>query len=188
MNLQELAKGLEIRSLKKGDMVFKEKAFGNQEMFFIFSGEICILRTFSGIEEEINHLHPGSFFGEVALVQNVPRLASAKVISDHAKIGVISRNHFIVLSKTNPEFLVVLFKKMQEIILVRTENRDLLYMQEQELNNALSNDIWVKINESHSEINSGSADSEPSEVNSDSALKENDEESMEDEIQDVNPE
>jgi CRP-like cAMP-binding protein len=152
MNLENLAKGMEIRNLTKNQVVFEEKAFGNQEMFFIFSGDVCISRSLSGIDEEINHLKAGSFFGEIALIQNVPRTASATVVSDTAKIGVISRNQFIVLSKTNPEFLVVLFKKLQERILVRTENRDLLHIQEQELNAALSSDIWIKIKEEAKEI------------------------------------
>ncbi|WCL50332.1 Crp/Fnr family transcriptional regulator [Leptospira sp. GIMC2001] len=147
MNLQDLAKGLEIRSFKRGDYVFREKGFGSQEMFFIFSGEIHIQKTLGGIEEEINHLGPGSFFGEIALVQNVPRTASALVVSDSAKVAVISRNHFIVLSKTNPEFLVVLFRKMQERVLVREEMRDMLDIQEQEIDAMLAANMWVPSSE-----------------------------------------
>ena len=150
MNLQELAKGLEIRTYSKNQYVFKEKSFGNQEMFFIFSGNISITKSVEGIEEEINILSTGSFFGEIALIQNVPRLANAKVVSDQAKIGVISRNHFIILSKTNPEFLVVLFRKLQERIMIREEMRDMLDIQERELKDALGNDIWVKLSEENS--------------------------------------
>lgn len=145
MNLQEMAKGLEIRTYNKNQYVFKEKSMGNQEMFFIFSGTVAITKSVEGMEEEINLLQAGSFFGEIALIQNVPRLANAKVVSDQTKVGVISRNNFIVLSKTNPEFLVVLFRKLQERIMSREEMRDMLNIQESELKDALSNEIWVNI-------------------------------------------
>lgn len=137
MSLQDLAKGIEIRNYTKNNSVFKEGSFGGQEMFFLFSGEVKILKTIGGLDEEINHLKPGSFFGEIGLIQNIPRTASAVVCSDSAKIGVISREHFIVLSKNNPEFLVSLFRKMQERILFREEMRDLLDSQESELDRAL---------------------------------------------------
>jgi CRP-like cAMP-binding protein len=137
MSLQDLAKGIEVRNIAKDSHVFKEGSTGGQEMFFLFAGEVKILKNIGGLEEEINHLKPGSFFGEIGLIQNIPRTASAVVCSENAKIGVISRDHFITLSKNNPGFLVSLFRKMQERILVREEMRDLLDLQESELDRAL---------------------------------------------------
>ncbi|MCC5815754.1 MAG: cyclic nucleotide-binding domain-containing protein [Leptospira sp.] len=133
MNLSDLAKGMEIRNFKMGEVIFREQGFGGQEMFFIFSGEVKIYKKMGSSNEEINHLLAGAFFGEIGLIQNVPRTASAIVCSQQAKIGVISRNQFIIIAKENPQFLVHLFRKLQERIMHREEFRDLLDIQELEL-------------------------------------------------------
>lgn len=137
MDLVELAKGLDVRNFQRGSLIFKEGSTGSQEMFFLFSGEVKIYRKLGGVNEEINHLHAGDFFGEIGLIQNISRTASAIVWSETAKIGVISRNQFIVISKQNPKFLVHLFKKIQERILYQEEMRDLLDIQESELDELL---------------------------------------------------
>lgn len=137
MDLAQLAKGMEIRSFKSGDVIFKENTIGGQEMFFIFSGEVKIYKKLGASNEEINHLYPGSFFGEIGLIQNVSRTGSAIVCSTTAKIGVISRGQFIIIAKENPQFLVLLFRRLQERIMVREEFRDLLDIQEMELDQLL---------------------------------------------------
>lgn len=133
MSLADLAQGMDVRNFRRGDVIFREGGYGSQEMFFIFSGEIKIYKKLGGINEEINHLSAGSFFGEIGLIQNIPRTGSAIVWSETAKVGVISRNQFIVISKQNPKFLVHLFRKLQERILFREEMRDLLDIQEIEV-------------------------------------------------------
>lgn len=88
--------------LKSGTYVFRENDPGNGNMYFIFSGEIGISKIGIG---NLRSLTQGHFFGEMALIKNIPRTATATVISPEAKLGIIDKQTFAFLAKTNPKFL-----------------------------------------------------------------------------------
>lgn len=89
-------------TLKGGATVFEEKYAGDGTMFFIFSGEVTISKQGIGT---IRKLTAGHFFGEMALIKNIPRTATATVTSSEAKLGLINMATFAFLAKSNPKFL-----------------------------------------------------------------------------------
>jgi CRP/FNR family transcriptional regulator len=75
--IQALAEFLKPRRFASGAVVFKEGGRG-MSMYFVASGRIRIYkRTASGSSTQLAIVGPGSFFGEMALVDQVPRSASA---------------------------------------------------------------------------------------------------------------
>ncbi len=75
--IQALAEFLKPRRFASGAVVFKEGGLG-MSMYFVASGRIRIYkRTASGSSRQLAVVGPGSFFGEMALVDQVPRSASA---------------------------------------------------------------------------------------------------------------
>jgi CRP/FNR family transcriptional regulator, cyclic AMP receptor protein len=75
--IQALAEFLKPRRFATGAVIFKEGGRG-MSMYFVASGRVRIYkRTASGSSTQLAIVGPGYFFGEMALVDEVPRSASA---------------------------------------------------------------------------------------------------------------
>jgi CRP/FNR family transcriptional regulator, cyclic AMP receptor protein len=99
--MTELAKLCEEKVFAKGEVVFEESAPGNS-MMVIVSGEVRISqRPGAGAEETLMVLRKGDFFGEMALLDTMPR--SATVIA-HQDIFLleISRERFLHFINSDP--------------------------------------------------------------------------------------
>jgi predicted acylesterase/phospholipase RssA/CRP-like cAMP-binding protein len=71
------------------------------EMFLIVSGEVAFFRE--GLPDAVRRLQGGEFFGEIALVANTPRTATAVATTD-VEVLVIGRDEFDALSRRSPTF------------------------------------------------------------------------------------
>ncbi|MBX7057595.1 MAG: cyclic nucleotide-binding domain-containing protein [Leptospirales bacterium] len=108
--VMETLQQLSSRQHQKGDIVFRENEPSNNEMYFVLQGEVSIQKDRPGGPQEINHLTPGMFFGEMALVNDRPRLASAICVTPTVRLVVIDRENLLKLSGTSPPFLFNLLK------------------------------------------------------------------------------
>lgn len=70
---------------KKNKVMFKEGDH-DQRLFFIIEGEINITKK----GEFIESINAGNYFGELSLLNNIPRVATAEVASDWTRIIIIS--------------------------------------------------------------------------------------------------
>ena len=68
------------RAVKKGEVIFKEGDLGT-EMFILQEGQVEILKTLQGVDEQLAVLEKGDFFGEMSLLEDLPRTASARAVS-----------------------------------------------------------------------------------------------------------
>ena len=62
-------------------------------------------------------LGPGKFFGEMALIHERPRLATARVISPTAKLALMDRAILLKLAGSSPEFIFYLLRHAVERLL-----------------------------------------------------------------------
>jgi CRP/FNR family cyclic AMP-dependent transcriptional regulator len=69
------------RAIKAGELVFREGDPG-RTMFVVRSGRVRISRRIRGGKKTFAVLGPGEFFGEMAIINDKPRSASAEVIED----------------------------------------------------------------------------------------------------------
>ncbi|MCB1190521.1 MAG: cyclic nucleotide-binding domain-containing protein [Leptospiraceae bacterium] len=104
-NLDDFAKNITTRVCQKNDTIFSEGEHASERMYFLFSGELSVYKNRDNQIVEINTIHQGTFFGEVGLVLNLPRIATVKVKSESAKLGIIQKSDFDRLAETNPMFL-----------------------------------------------------------------------------------
>ena len=70
---------------KKNKVLFNE-GDKDQRLFFIIEGEISITKK----GRQIETISAGSYFGELSLLNKIPRVATAEVVSDWARIIIIS--------------------------------------------------------------------------------------------------
>ena len=91
----------ERKTFPVGEYIFKEGSCGSRA-FVVESGEVEIVKSVSGQEKVIGKVSPGAIFGEMALIDDRPRMASARA-SKGSSVIVISRPMFQAkLDNTDP--------------------------------------------------------------------------------------
>lgn len=108
--LVETLQQIQSRELIEGQELFREGDAPDNTMYFILAGEVGIFKSRPEGERRINSLSAGAFFGEMALVNNRPRLATARVISSRAKVGLMNKEILLKLAGSSPQFLFNLLK------------------------------------------------------------------------------
>jgi CRP-like cAMP-binding protein len=96
-------------SYAAGNVIFQQGELGT-EMFIILEGEVNIVKHINGESHLLSHLEKGDFFGEMAVLESVPRTADAIAATDvHAL--VINGARFDEMLRKNPEVAVRIIRK-----------------------------------------------------------------------------
>jgi len=101
-DIVQLAKSYTIRTYKDGDIIFRAGEPGDC-MYFINSGRIHLSHTDrDGRVTHLTTLKPGRFLGESALLDGVPRNATARCETD-VELLTISKESFLRMTQDAPE-------------------------------------------------------------------------------------
>lgn len=92
-----------VRVYPKDTMIFSECQSG-QDMFIIQEGQVKISKVVDGNEVILAVLKKGDFFGEMALLENKPRSASA-IAHDECRLMVINIKNFNLMVETQPQLV-----------------------------------------------------------------------------------
>jgi CRP/FNR family cyclic AMP-dependent transcriptional regulator len=93
---------------RKSEVIFEEGSIGS-EMYLIHSGRVLL-----SVQQNDNQqiplvvLNPGDFFGEMALVDDSPRSATASAVEDGTELIVMDRARFLFMVRQQPEFALSL--------------------------------------------------------------------------------
>ena len=99
------------KTYRKGEILFKEGEMGTH-VFFILSGKIRISTTYdqeSGAVHELATLSEGDIFGELAVLDDLPRSATATALEE-SRIIVLNREQFYANITRYPSLAVRLLK------------------------------------------------------------------------------
>jgi len=116
-----------------GDIIFKENS-SSQELYVITQGEVEILINPALVDSQdknkqagstIATLRRGQSFGEVALVDEGLRSASAKAAQKDTRLLVISRDKLIMLCETYPQLGYRLMYNLAADLAMKMRNTDL---------------------------------------------------------------
>ncbi len=94
------------------EIIFSEFEPGN-EFYVIQDGRVKIVKIINNIEKTLDVMEVGDFFGEMAILEEEPRSASAIAV-DHVKLLRFHRENFDALLEGNPQLaykLLVIFSK-----------------------------------------------------------------------------
>jgi CRP-like cAMP-binding protein len=100
------------KEFPKGTVLFHEGETG-KEMFVLQAGKVVITKTVRDTVKILATLGPGEFFGEMALISNRPRNATATV-EEPARLLVIDPKTFEGMIRGNAEIAVRMIKKLAE--------------------------------------------------------------------------
>jgi hypothetical protein len=99
-----------LRSFAAGEEIFREGDPGS-EMFIIQEGQVEIVRHFEGGPRRLALLEKGDFFGEMALLDEQPRIATARAVSEASAV-VITGATFTQMLRNEPEIAIRIMRKL----------------------------------------------------------------------------
>ncbi len=98
------------REFATGELLFREGETG-KEMYVIQTGKVRISKKVRDVEKTLVDLGAGAFFGEMSILNNKPRSATATV-EESAKLLVIDPKTFEAMVRGNAEIAVRLIKTL----------------------------------------------------------------------------
>lgn len=93
----------------KGTVLFREGDRG-EDMYIVQSGKVAIKKKLQDGETTLAVLEKGDFFGEMAILERLPRSATAELV-ESGDLIVIAGEMFGEMIKANPEIAVRMLRK-----------------------------------------------------------------------------
>ncbi len=133
--LGRLIQSLYLRTYQKGEPLFNQGDIG-RALFILESGHIALLRQDNGSENKIYTVTPGEFFGEMALLEERPRTASARA-EETSRLYLLYRTELDELVHAAPRIAAVIFRHLAERLSGRLRERQDTRLAETLLSRAL---------------------------------------------------
>lgn len=135
---------------KPGEIIFCEFEPGD-DFYLILSGHVRITKVVADKEKTLDIFQAGDIFGEMAILEQQPRSATA-VAQDEVKALVFNRQNFELLLKSNPEIAIKLLKTFARRIYEAKRQLQVLTFTEPEVRLAA---VLVMLAEKHGGLGEG---------------------------------
>jgi len=96
------------RTFQPGEMIFSEFEPGDN-FYLIQSGRVELVKIIGDIERTLDVLQPSEMFGEMAILENSPRSATA-IALDKVQVLEFNAQNFEILMLGNPQIALKLLK------------------------------------------------------------------------------
>jgi CRP/FNR family cyclic AMP-dependent transcriptional regulator len=104
-----------VKTYQKAEIIFSENSPG-KEMYIVYSGRVGLYREGrygkTGKSKLLAVVGSGDFFGEMALVDDSPRSATAIAEEDNTQLLVLDKSKFTYLLRHQPDFALVVMGKL----------------------------------------------------------------------------
>jgi CRP/FNR family transcriptional regulator, cyclic AMP receptor protein len=121
------------KEIPRGTVLFREGDPG-EEMYVVQSGRVEITKRAGGVEKLLATLGQGEFFGEMSILNQKPRSATATAVED-ARLLVIDPRTFDAMLRANAEIALRMIKKLA----------DRLQEADEQIENLLHRDAAVRV-------------------------------------------
>jgi len=105
------ARQLQARRFAAGQVIFSEGEDAKGEAYIVHAGRVAIRKRVDGGEQLLRELAEGELLGELALIREMPRSASAVAATD-VDLLVIGRQQLEWLIRNRPELTLEIMKRM----------------------------------------------------------------------------
>jgi len=138
-NKQDNKEDYLIKSFEEGDIIVSEDD-ETKEMFIIQTGQVAIEKNHQGKPLLLKVLEKGEFFGEMSLMEGLPRSATVRALTT-TKVLVLHTGSFMLKLRRDPTFAFEMISQLCHRI--RTENDRLIQlMVEAGISNEIAQDIF----------------------------------------------
>src|SRR5512145_572414 len=100
------------KEFAQGTVLFREGEPG-KEMYVVQQGRVTVSKKVGDVEKILASLGPGEFLGEMSILNNKPRSATA-TCAEPAKLLVIDAKTFEAMIRSNAEIAIRMIKKLSD--------------------------------------------------------------------------
>jgi CRP/FNR family transcriptional regulator, cyclic AMP receptor protein len=108
-----------IQDFKDGECIFEEGDTG-RELYIVQQGFIKIRKKISGGEIDLAEFKKGDFFGDISLLQSIPRYASAYAKGD-TRLLILKPGGFLMKIRRDPTFAFEMLQQLSLRVLVSND-------------------------------------------------------------------
>jgi len=135
------------RTFAPGEMIFSEFEPGST-FYLIQTGRVQLVKLIGDIEKTLDILQPTEMFGEMAILENSPRSATA-IALDSVKLLEFNSQNFDILMLGNPQIALKLLKMFAKRIFDSKRRFMILTLEEPPAKIA---DVFLMLDESQPDI------------------------------------
>jgi len=118
-----------LRRATRGTLVVEQDSLG-EALYILRSGTATVLRRDSrGERDELGHLGPGEFFGEMSLVDELLASADVEISSDDAEFLVLPRDEFERLLQSDDRLALKVYRAFCRALTERLRRLDVAYVE-----------------------------------------------------------
>lgn len=133
-------------TFEKGDMIFCEHEPGDA-FYLIQEGRVRISKVIGDVEKTLDILQPGEVFGEMAMLEDAPRSASA-IAMDRVKALEFNKANFEILLTGQPQITLKILKLFTKRIYDQRRRFQILTIEDPM---AKVGDVFIMLGESQGE-------------------------------------
>ena len=130
-----------------GEMIFSEFEPGDT-FYLIQSGRVQLVKLIGDIEKTLDILQPSEMFGEMAILENSPRSATA-IALDTVKVLEFNSQNFEILMLGNPQIALKLLRMFAKRIYDSKRRFMILTLEEPQAKIA---DVFLMLDETNTEM------------------------------------
>jgi CRP-like cAMP-binding protein len=147
MAMDLAAFGRFTRTFQAGEMIFSEFEPGDT-FYLIQSGRVELVKIIGDIERTLDILQPSEMFGEMAILENSPRSATA-IALDTVKVLEFNSQNFEILMLGNPQIALKLLRMFTKRIYDSKRRFMILTLEEPQAKIA---DVFLMLDETQASI------------------------------------
>lgn len=137
------------KTYQKGQVIFSEFEKGDT-FYLIQTGRVQLIKIVNGIEKNLDILQPSEIFGEMAILENSPRSATA-IALDKVDVLEFNKANFEVLMMGNPAIAMKLLKLFVKRIYTQKRRFMVLTLKDMQ---ARVGDVFLMLDETSPEAES----------------------------------
>lgn len=100
-----------VESYQDGECIFEEGDVG-RDLYIVQSGEVKIFKKVQSHKIEIATFNKGDFFGDMALLQSIPRYAGAYASGNETRLLILKPAGFLLKIRRDPTFAFEMLQQM----------------------------------------------------------------------------
>ena len=108
--LKRLSDFIQEKTVRADEIVFNEQDLGD-EMYLVREGRIRVLQDVAGQPTEVDVVTKGGHFGEMAIIDDMPRSASA-IAQEDTSLLVLHKNDFRSAVQDYPDIAFEVFREL----------------------------------------------------------------------------
>jgi CRP-like cAMP-binding protein len=135
------------RTFQADEMIFSEFEPGDT-FYLIQSGRVKLVKIIGDIEKTLDILQPSEMFGEMAILENFPRSATA-IALDEVKVLEFNRQNFEILMLGTPQLALKLLKLLAKRIYDSKRRFMILTLEDPQAKIA---DVFLMLDESQDDL------------------------------------